>query len=134
MLELLLTRLRERDVDLYLVRVFYRARQTLAKAGFIELLGEDHMWHSISAGVRAAKSAAKVKGKPHAQVVDEPDDGDVPDSAERIAVDDEPEPEVDPEVLVVEKAPRGGYQDPHLTAPQKARKRSSEANRGRWRR
>ena len=36
MLELVLTRLREREIDLYLVRVFYRARLTLAKAGFIE--------------------------------------------------------------------------------------------------
>ncbi len=111
MLELLLTRLRERNVDLYLVRVFYRARQTLYRAGFIELLGPDHMWHSISAGVRAAKSAAKLKGKPHAQFVDDPEDEVESDDVERIAVEDDPEGAVEPDEPIVEKAPRGGYQD-----------------------
>ena len=53
-LELLLQRLQDRGIDLYLVRVFYQARQTLARADFIERLGEERMWHSISAGVRAA--------------------------------------------------------------------------------
>ena len=49
-LELLLQRLQDRGIDLYLVRVFYQARQTLARAEFIERLGEERMWHSISAG------------------------------------------------------------------------------------
>ena len=57
-LELLLQRLQDRGIDLYLVRVFYQARQTLARAEFIERVGEEGMWHSISAGVRAARKAA----------------------------------------------------------------------------
>jgi MFS superfamily sulfate permease-like transporter len=117
MLELLLARLRERDIDLYLVRVFYRARLTLARAGFIEQLGEDHMWHSISAGVRAARAASHLTGKPHAQAVPwpkvpEPDeDVDQPDeSTERIVLDlDTSPPDNAP---VDDVAPRGGYQDP----------------------
>ena len=57
-LDLLLQRLQERGIDLYLVRVFYQAREVLARAGFIERLGEDRMWHSITAGVRAARKDA----------------------------------------------------------------------------
>lgn len=120
MLELILTQLREHDIDLYLVRVFYRARLTLAKAGFIEQLGEDHMWHSISAGVRAARAAMHLTGKSHAQAVSwpevpevpEPDDLDEPDepATERIVVDRAPSPPEDEPVDEV--APRGGYQDP----------------------
>ena len=73
MLEQLLAQLRERQVDLYLVRVFYQARKVLARAGFIEMLGDDRMWHSISAGVRAAKAAAHLEGKSHPQPAEEPD-------------------------------------------------------------
>ena len=120
MLELLLTRLRERGIDLYLVRVFYRARLTLAKAGFIDQLGEDHMWHSISAGVRAARAASSLSGKAHSQATARPadegelgeDDLDQPDepTAERIVVDhDVSAPVLEPEA---DTAPRGGYQDP----------------------
>jgi SulP family sulfate permease len=58
-LEGLLASLQQRGIDLYLVRVFYRARRTLARAGFIDTLGEDRLWHSISAGVRAARKAQK---------------------------------------------------------------------------
>jgi len=113
MLELVLTRLRERGIDLYLVRVFYRARLTLTTAGFIDQLGEDHMWHSISAGVRAARDASRLKGKAHPQTmpdVDLDDDSDRPDepTEERIVVDhDVTRPGADGEA-----APRGGYQDP----------------------
>jgi MFS superfamily sulfate permease-like transporter len=116
MLELLLAQLRERHVDLYLVRVFYQARKVLARAGFIELLGDDHMWHSISAGVRAAKSATHLEGKAHAQLADDPDGLDYSTDDERIAVDrgiGPAEPvtidEADERTL---HAPRGGYQDP----------------------
>ena len=119
MLERLLAQLRERNVDLYLVRVFSRARHTLARAGFLDELGAEHMWHSISAGVRAARSSAHLTGKPHPQwtstLAEEGDDLLDVSAAERIATQqesgteaaaieetDEPEP----------KAPRGGYQDP----------------------
>jgi sulfate permease, SulP family len=122
-LELILTRLRERGIDLYLVRVFYRARLTLAKAGFIDQLGEDHMWHSISAGVRAARNATRLSGKPHPQEqIDAYDDlGETDDSAaESILVDHD----VTAAVLDVhdEVAPRGGYQDPERLGRRSARR------------
>ena len=96
-LETLLDRLTERDVELYLVRVFYQARRVLDRAGFLERLGEDRMWHSISAGVRAARAQASLTGKARAQDTapedPEVDEADVPGS-ERIAADhhdDDPE-------------------------------------------
>ncbi len=131
-LELLLTRLRERQIDLYLVRVFYRARRVLAKSGFITELGEDHMWHSIAAGVRAARKDAHLKTKSHAQPEDEPngdelngdlhnseeDDDNGDPSSEHIATgsrarhngddDDDDDGTSGP-------VPRGGYQDPFPT-------------------
>ena len=70
-LELIRSRLQEMGIELYLVRVFFSARQVLARSGFIELLGEDHMYHSISAGVRAARKDLGIDGKAHPQVTDE---------------------------------------------------------------
>ena len=117
MLELVLARLRERGIDLYLVRVFYRARLTLARAGFIDELGEDHMWHSISAGVRAARAAAQLTGKAHPQTAPAEDEEDSPDQhdepgGEHIVVDhDVTRPDAQRAA-----APRGGYQDPDRIA------------------
>ena len=54
-LDVLLTKLQARGVELYLVRVFQRARDVLRRSGFLDRLGSDRMWHSISAGVRAAR-------------------------------------------------------------------------------
>ncbi len=51
----LLAALRRREVDLFLVRVMWPVRTALLRAGFIEELGEDHLWHSISQGVRRAR-------------------------------------------------------------------------------
>jgi hypothetical protein len=42
-------------VDLYLVRVMYPVRVILRRAGFVAKIGEDHMWHTISQGVREAR-------------------------------------------------------------------------------
>jgi len=58
-LDELLTRLEERGIDLYLVRVFYAARRVLSDTGFIARIGDDHMWHTISAAVRAARADSK---------------------------------------------------------------------------
>jgi high affinity sulfate transporter 1 len=55
MLDALLAALRERCVDLYLVRVMYPVRVLLRRAGFVAKIGEDHMWHTISQGVREAR-------------------------------------------------------------------------------
>jgi high affinity sulfate transporter 1 len=59
MLTELLFDLRDEGIELYLVRVFHRVREVLKSAGFIELIGDDHMWHSMTAGVRAARAQAK---------------------------------------------------------------------------
>jgi len=95
-LELILTRLEQQGVALYLVRVFYQARLVLKRSGFLDQLGEGRMWHSISAGSRAARKEFGIEGKSHAQV-DEEDNGD----DDRIAADDdgeEPAGYIDPDV------------------------------------
>jgi hypothetical protein len=73
------------------------------------------MWHSISAGVRAARHDANLQGKAHPQAVS-PSDLDVgvaedATGGERIAVDhdDGALPDV---ASTAESAPQGGYQDP----------------------
>jgi MFS superfamily sulfate permease-like transporter len=111
MMEQLLVQLRARNVELFLVRVFFRARRVLDRAAFIDELGPDRMWHSISAGVRAARALVNVTAKAHAQDLSE-DEFAYADSDERIAVDTDqagPPEESEPPRP---KAPKGGYQDP----------------------
>jgi SulP family sulfate permease len=112
MLEQLLAQLTERQVELYMVRVFYRARQVLRRSGFLETLGADRMWHSISAGVRAAREQLKVTGKAHPQVVETDDDLSYADDDERIAVDIEGSDAPEDDTTDSPRAPKGGYQDP----------------------
>jgi high affinity sulfate transporter 1 len=112
-LDLLLTRLTDRGVELFLVRVFHRARRTLDAAGFLDRLGADHMWHSISAGVRAAKDMYGV-GRPatvDGYAAPDPDAGvDEVVTDERIAVEhhqgEEPEDAAAEEVERAERAAR----------------------------
>jgi high affinity sulfate transporter 1 len=103
-LELLLQRLRDRGIDLYLVRVFYQARQKLARAGFIDRLGEERMWHSISAGVQAARKAAELHGSARPQW-DSVSDGDDADDAADLSA-------AAAEQIAVERTCLGGYEDP----------------------
>ncbi|MFN8128177.1 MAG: SulP family inorganic anion transporter [Candidatus Nanopelagicales bacterium] len=84
-LELIRTRLEQRGVALYLVRVFFQARQVLKRSGFLEQLGDGRMWHSISAGSRAARKEFAIEGKSHPQAEDEVE-------SEQIAADDEATP------------------------------------------
>lgn len=49
--------LRERGVDVHLVRVMRLVRRVLRRTGVLDELGEDHMWRTISQGVRAAKQS-----------------------------------------------------------------------------
>ncbi|GAA4406651.1 sulfate permease [Fodinibacter luteus] len=56
-LDQLLTRLRADGIDLYLVRVFGNVRDVLTRSGFLDALGPEHVWHSIAAGVKAARAA-----------------------------------------------------------------------------
>jgi high affinity sulfate transporter 1 len=53
----LLERLRAAGIDLHLVRVFGNVRQVLDRSGFLDELGPGHVWHSIAAGVKAARTA-----------------------------------------------------------------------------
>ncbi|HEX6888534.1 MAG TPA: SulP family inorganic anion transporter [Candidatus Nanopelagicales bacterium] len=55
MLDALITELASRGIDLYLVRVMFPVRQVLRNAGIVARIGEDHMWHSISQGVRESR-------------------------------------------------------------------------------
>ncbi len=73
----LLAGLRKRDIDLYLVRVMWPVRHALRRSGLVADLGEDHLWHSISQGVREARRAHGLKHVP-AQV-GVPDLDDLPD-------------------------------------------------------
>jgi hypothetical protein len=60
----LLAALRKRDIDLYLVRVMWPVRHALRRSGLVAELGEDHLWHSISQGVREARRAHGLKHVP----------------------------------------------------------------------
>jgi high affinity sulfate transporter 1 len=51
----LLGQLRRDGRDLFLVRVFGNVKTVLERSGFLDELGADRVWHSISAGVKAAK-------------------------------------------------------------------------------
>jgi anti-anti-sigma factor len=56
--------LRDRGVDLYLVRVMSPVRRALKRSGLMQEIGEDHLWHSISQGVREARGAHDLEGYP----------------------------------------------------------------------
>ena len=91
MLTELLLDLRDEGIELYLVRVFQRVRQVLKRAGFVELIGDDHMWHSMSAGVRAARAQAKrQRNDPH-ESPEKDDLGTYNAGEERIAVGVDPQ-------------------------------------------
>jgi sulfate permease, SulP family len=70
MLSALHEQLAERGVDLYLVRVRWPVRTVLAHHGLRAQLGEDHIWHSISQGVREARRKHNIErpGRPESEV------------------------------------------------------------------
>ncbi len=92
--------LRDRGIDLYLVRAMWPVRHALMRSGLIAELGEDHLWHSISQGVREARVAHGLTDYPAIQggVYDSdwllpPDEPEGAPEDERIAADDfGPEP------------------------------------------
>ncbi|HQA14540.1 MAG TPA: SulP family inorganic anion transporter [Ornithinibacter sp.] len=79
----LLTRLRAEGTDLYLVRVFGNVRDVLSKSGFLDTLGPDHVWHSIAAGVKAAR-AARAAGIDPANPFPTPDEVDPLDEPDEL--------------------------------------------------
>jgi ABC-type transporter Mla MlaB component len=44
-----------RGTDVYLARVRFQVRTLLRRSGVMALVGEDHVWHSISQAVRQAR-------------------------------------------------------------------------------
>lgn len=58
----LLTELRRRGIELYLARVLHSVLHVMERSGFVEMLGTDHIWHSISQCVRAARRHTGLKG------------------------------------------------------------------------
>ena len=105
MLDSLLDHLADRGVDLYLVQVRYRVRTVLRRTGMRARLGEDHLWHSISQGVRAARIDHGLKPDPGAAASDVDHEPDLPSEHEPEVVvtrtlDDEPahlEPRLEPD-------------------------------------
>ncbi len=61
-------RMREDGVEVYFVRIFGNVRTVLTRSGVFDLVGEGRLWHSISAGVKAAK--ADVTERRHQEVFD----------------------------------------------------------------
>jgi high affinity sulfate transporter 1 len=61
MLQMLHQRLTDWGCDLYLVRVRFPVRTVLRRTGLRAQIGEDHLWHSISQGVREARRAHGLK-------------------------------------------------------------------------
>jgi anti-anti-sigma regulatory factor len=59
-LQQMMLRLRLKGIDLYLVRVFGNVREVLTRSGFLDEMGPDHVWHSIAAGVKAARAAPPI--------------------------------------------------------------------------
>jgi MFS superfamily sulfate permease-like transporter len=61
-LSAVMQRIRAAGVDVFLVRVMHQVRTVLRRTEAMEILGEDHMWHSISQGVRQARRMLGIKG------------------------------------------------------------------------
>lgn len=80
MLHDLRTELASRGIRLYLARVMHPVSAVLERSGFLEELGDEHIWHSISQCVRAARRATGLKGgrngatPPIEDIVDHGDD------------------------------------------------------------
>jgi MFS superfamily sulfate permease-like transporter len=83
----LLGELRERDVELYLVRVLSRVRDVLRNSGFLDDLGPGRVWHSISQGVRAARDELHLPKHAPLPVEDAGAESDVGPEDERIAAE-----------------------------------------------
>ena len=72
------------------MRVFHFVRQVLQRSGFEARLGPDHMWHSMTAGVRAARARAKQARGDLPESAEDDDLGGYNAGEERIAVGVDP--------------------------------------------
>ncbi len=80
-----------RGVQLYLARVIHPVSTVLQRCGFLDVLGDEHIWHSISQCVRAARRATGLTGQGSDAV-----EADVAGTTEEVelSLTDEPETEV----------------------------------------
>jgi len=80
MLGALRSELERRGIDVYLVRVARLVRVVLERSGLLEQIGDDHIWRTISQGVRAARLDHDLKlmhdGKAVSAGADDLDAGD----------------------------------------------------------
>jgi high affinity sulfate transporter 1 len=53
----LVTTLRSRGVDVFFVQVMFPVRDLLRRSGAMAVIGEDHVWHSVSDAVKRAREA-----------------------------------------------------------------------------
>ena len=125
----LLDRLEMRGIDLYLVRVRFRVRKVLRATGLRQRIGEDHIWHSISQGVRAARKQHGLKGsKSKAESEQVAELAPVEPEAVELALADQTEELVEPaavEVIDVEAA-ESGTAEPETAEPGTAEPEAAE--------
>lgn len=80
----IINRFHARGIDVFLVRVMLAVRRVLQADGLLARIGEDHLWHSISAGVSAAKKSAPLPVQQDVEI----DEEEVAVDQERIAAHD----------------------------------------------
>ncbi len=76
-LSALIAQLRASGIDVLLVRTMHEVRGVLRRTGVLDELGEDHMWHSISQGVRHARRTFGIRGWSDDAEPDDVDHGDI---------------------------------------------------------
>ncbi len=82
MLNEMVETLHTRDIDVYFVRVRYPVRELLRRSGVMSQIGEDHVWHSISQGVRRARADHGIVAKPEPAPGYDPSRAHIPPSGE----------------------------------------------------
>jgi SulP family sulfate permease len=93
-----------RDVSLYLARVLHRVEAVLDRSGFFVDVGRDHMWHSISQCVRAARKHTGLKGDDGAATEPVVEAATISDAPQRSAQDvtDDDQDVTDDEVEILD--------------------------------
>lgn len=82
MLSELVETLAKRGIDAYFVRVRFPVRVLLRRSGVMTQIGEDHVWHSISQGVKRARADHGIVAKPQPSPDYDPSRALIPPSGE----------------------------------------------------
>jgi high affinity sulfate transporter 1 len=74
----LVSRRRGDEIEVHLVRVMHRARGVLRRTGILADIGEHHLWHTISQGVRMVRQSLEIEGwnPPDADHAEDPEPSD----------------------------------------------------------